>query len=117
MHPSRANLINAVILIALGLWGAISTNFASVTAFIAPAVGLVLLLLTNGLKNGNSIVSHLAVALTAIMFLVFFMPLSKGISANGFDLRSLRIIIMMFSCLIALIVFIKHFSTQRKLKK
>jgi len=117
MHPSRANLINAIVLLALGLWAAISVNFASPTAFIAPGVGLLLLLMTPGLRGENKIVSHLAVGLTALMFLMFFMPLMRGLSAGGFDLGIMRIVIMMLSCLIALIVFIKHFSAARRAKK
>ncbi len=115
MHPSRANLINSVVLIVVGLLGAWASSFASPTAFIAPGVGLILLLMNGGMKNDNKIISHVIVLLTLLMTLSLFMPLSKQLQ-GGMDLGLLRVVVMFLSCVIALVVFIRYFIAQRRAK-
>jgi len=109
MKPFQANFINALILIGLGLWGYFSSQNPSPTALIAPIAGVLLLLMTSGVRKENKVVAHIAVVLTLLLFIALFMPLMKQ---EG--LPKMRIGVMMFSCLVALAVFIKSFIDARK---
>lgn len=62
-------LINAIVLIALGVYGYFSSG--SPTALIAPAIGAVLLGLSFPVKNENRTASHIAVGLTLIASIAF----------------------------------------------
>lgn len=61
--------VNAIILIALGVYGYITSG--SPTALIAPAIGVVLLAMVIPVKNENHKVAHIAVALTLIAAVTF----------------------------------------------
>jgi len=111
MKPFQANLINAVILIGLGLWGYFSSESPSPTALIAPISGVLLLLMTSGIRKENKVIAHIAVVLTLLLFVALFMPLMRQTG-----LPKMRIGVMMFSCLVALAVFIKSFIDARKAK-
>jgi len=115
MKPHQANLINALILIGLGLWGyftgAFSAGKYASTALIAPTAGIILLLMNGGLKRENKAIAHVVVLLTLLLLLALFMPFSKQ---EG--LPKMRTGIMMFSCLVATAVFIKSFIDARKAK-
>jgi len=117
MAPSRANFINALILIALGIWGYVSNmgneGGASPTALIAPAVGLILLLLTPMWRKGNKVVAHIGVLLTLLIVIALFMPLSKAMGSGNTTVL-LRVGTMILSSLIALMVFISSFVKARK---
>ncbi|MBN8583602.1 MAG: hypothetical protein J0M37_00795 [Ignavibacteria bacterium] len=62
-------MINAVILIALGIYGYFTSG--SPTALIAPAIGLVLFGLSFPTKKDNHIAAHIAVGLTLIAAVTF----------------------------------------------
>ncbi len=62
-------LLNAVILIAVGVWGYFSSG--SPTALIATAIGLVLFILAFPTKNDNHVAAHIAVGLTLVASVVF----------------------------------------------
>lgn len=62
-------MINAVILIALGVYGYFTSG--SPTALIAPAIGLVLFGLSFPTKKDNHIAAHIAVGLTLIAAVTF----------------------------------------------
>lgn len=61
--------INAIILIALGVYGYITSG--SPTALIAPGIGIILLAMVFPVKNENHKVAHIAVALTLIAAITF----------------------------------------------
>lgn len=111
MRPYQANLINAIILIALGLWAFLTNMDGSKTQLIAPAFGLVLLLMSPGVKKENKAVAHIVVVLTLLLFIALFRPFM-----NATGLPKMRVGIMLFSCLVALAVFIKSFIDARKAK-
>ena len=54
LNATRMNLINALVLIAMGLWGYLELN--SPTALIPVGFGVVLLLCYQGVKNQNKII-------------------------------------------------------------
>lgn len=61
--------VNAIILIALGVYGYITSG--SATALIAPAIGVILLAMVIPVKNENHKVAHIAVGLTLIAAVTF----------------------------------------------
>ncbi len=62
-------IINAVILIAGGVWGFYSSG--SPTALIATAIGLILFILSFPTKKENNVAAHIAVVLTLIASVMF----------------------------------------------
>jgi hypothetical protein len=101
-------LINAVILIALGLYGYISAEpvHRSMTALIAPAIGIILIALSFPASKQNKIATHIAVVLTLITVVVFFIV--------GFIRGNTLIIIMAVVTLAALILYIMDFLRRKR---
>jgi len=62
MNAASANLLNSIVLIAIGLWGYFETN--APTAFIPVGFGAILLLCTPGVRKENKVIAHVAVLLT-----------------------------------------------------
>ncbi len=62
-------IINALVLIAVGVWGYFSSG--SPTALIAPAIGLVLFILSFPTKKDNHLAAHIAVGLTLVATVTF----------------------------------------------
>ena len=67
LNATRMNLINALVLIAMGLWGYL--ELSSPTALIPVGFGVVLLLCYQGVKNQNKIIAHVAVLLTLLLLI------------------------------------------------
>ena len=113
MEASKANLINSLSLIVFGLWGYIDSS--SMTALIPVGIGLTLGALTNGIKNGNKIIAHIAVLGTLIILVALIgMRLPKSIDQGGVGL--FRVIAMISTSLLAMTIFIKSFIKNRKSK-
>lgn len=113
MKPFIFTLVNAITLVVMGLWGYFSSNDPSVTAFIPVAAGVVLLILSAGIRNQNRHVAHAAVILTLILFIALFKPLSGSLSRHD-SAAIARIIIMMFTSLLSLAFYIRSFIEARK---
>ena len=114
MNAGSASLLNAMILIAIGFWGAFATDWAP-TSFIPVAFGVVLLALNGGVRKENKVIAHIAVLLTLVVLVALFMPLMKALERGG--AAPIRIIIMQLSSLIAMIFFIKSFRDARKARE
>ena len=112
MKPHSANLINGLILLAVGLWGYFASSQGSPTALIAPSFGLLFILLTPLMKKENKVVAHVVVLLTFLLLLSLVMPLMR----QSDTIAQVRVIIMMLSCLFAFIIYIKSFIDARKAK-
>ena len=111
MNVGNANLLNAITLIGLGLWGYKSTG--SNTALIPVLFGVLLLVLTNSIRNHNKVIAHIAVVLTIIVLgALVGMRLPKSLAQGGPGLY--RVIAMIATGVIALIYFIKSFIDARK---
>ena len=111
MNAYKANLINSISLIVLGIWGYIEVS--SVTALIPTAFGAVLLACSGGIKKQNKIIAHVAVLLTLlILFALLGMRLPKSLESGGLGL--FRVLAMCGTCLIAMIYFVKSFIAARK---
>jgi cytochrome b len=113
MKPFIFTLVNAITLVVMGLWGYFSSNDPSFTAFIPVAAGVILLLLSAGIRNQNRHVAHTAVILTLLLFIALFKPLSGSLSRHD-SAGITRIIIMMFTSLLSLTFYIKSFIEARK---
>ena len=120
MRPYHANLLNCITLILMPLWayfsfqGTVEKPDLSMTAFIPLAFG-VILLCSNGLKNQNKKISHIAVLITLIALIGLMMPLKAAIADDRF-LSLIRVLAMIITGIIAMITFIKSFIQARKNK-
>ena len=111
MNASKANLINSISLIGLGLWGYFEVT--SPTALIPVGFGLVLLLCYNGVKNQNKIIAHVAVLLTLVILLALVgMRLPKSIETGGAGLY--RVLAMCATSVVAMVYFVKSFIEARR---
>tara|TARA_B100001057_G_scaffold499175_1_gene608852 strand:- start:4191 stop:4541 length:351 start_codon:yes stop_codon:yes gene_type:complete len=116
MNATKANLLNSIVLIAVGGWGYFDGDGKSITALIPVIFGVVLLLCYSGIKKQNKVIAHIAVLVTFICLLGLFMPLNGAIE-RGNDTAVVRVSAMIVSSLTALIFFIKSFIENRKASK
>jgi len=113
MKPFQITLINALALIILGLWGYFGSDTPSFTSLIPVFAGVLFLALAKGIKDENKIIAHVTVGLTLIILIALIKPLSGGFARN--DSASLvRVLIMMFTCALALVIYVKSFIDARK---
>ena len=114
MNTAKANLINSISLIIMGLWGFFDVS--SPTALIPVFFGTILFccFITSYKKpDSNKIVSHIAVFLTLIILLsLIVMRLPQSIETNGIGL--LRVIVMIVTSTLATVFFIKSSIDARK---
>ena len=116
MKPYQASILNAIILMAFGLWGYFASEDPSVTALIPVAVGVVLLLLNPGLRRQNRAIAHIVVILTLLIFIALIMPLKGSIERS--DTPGLvRVLVMMATSALAMVYFVKSFVDARKERK
>ena len=97
-------IINALVLIIIGVYGYIISG--SGTALIAPAIGVVLFILSFPVRNENAVVTHIAVGLSALSMIMFFV--------TGFMRSNLLILLMATVTLIAVIFYIMDFLKRKK---
>lgn len=113
IKPFMASLINAALLIILGGWAYMASDNPSATALIPVAFGVLLLLFNRGLKKENKVAAHVAVLVTLLVLIGLIKPLMGALGRT--DTPALvRVLIMMFSSLYALITFIKSFVDVRR---
>ena len=112
MKAHQASLINAVVLIAMGLWAYFAAASAPKTAFVPVGFGLLLLALNSGVRKENKVVAHIAVALTTLVLLSLIMPLVGSIR-RGNEMAIVRVGLMMASSVYAIVYFIKSFKAAR----
>jgi hypothetical protein len=104
MKNFQVMTFNAMILIALGVYGYVTSG--SPTALIAPAIGIILLALAIPVKKDNSVAAHIGVSVTGLTTIMFFVV--------GIMRGNLIIIIMAVVTLIALIFYIADFIKRKK---
>lgn len=105
MSSAIVSLLNALILIILGLFGYFVSDNPSVTALIPVFVGIVLLLLNRGIWLGKKRVIKAATVLTFILIIGLIKPLLGTISRSDSE-GIMRVLVMMFMSLISLGFFI-----------
>ena len=113
MKVSWLSLINAIALICLGMWGYVDSESKPVTALIPVFFGLILLLVNKGVKNQNKVIAHIAVIITLLIFVGLIKPLLGTIEREN-TYGIIRVSIMIFTTLWAMVAFIKSFISARK---
>ncbi|MEM9362860.1 MAG: hypothetical protein AAGA43_09500 [Bacteroidota bacterium] len=113
MKAHTVSLINALVLIAFSLWGYLSSDTPSTTALIPAAIGVVLLLLNNGVKKENKVIAHIAVVLTLVVLIGLIKPFFGSLE-RGDTLAVIRVAIMILTTTIAMLAFIRSFREARK---
>ncbi|MEM8553504.1 MAG: hypothetical protein AAGF71_01625 [Pseudomonadota bacterium] len=116
MIAPTANIINAASLILIGTWGFLAVGAAHFTALIPVGFGVALLACHPGVKSENKIIAHVAVTLTLVILLALFMPLMSALG-DGDVLAILRSLVMMATCVLAKVYFIKSFRDARKARE
>ena len=115
MKASLSSLLNAIILISMGLWGYFESESKAITALIPVIIGTILLLVNKGVKNENKALAHVAVLLTFLILLGLVKPLLGAFEREN-TYAIIRVLLMIISSLWAMISFIKSFISARKNK-
>ena len=117
MKPYKLSFVNAVTLISFGLWGYLDGDAEkNITALIPVFFGVLILVLNRGLKNENKIISHIVVLLTLVILIALIAkPLLSQIE-SGDQMGITRVSLMILSCLMAIVVFVKSFIKNRSKK-
>lgn len=115
MNAGNANLINAVVLVAMGMWGYLGSDDPSPTALIPVGFGVALFVMTNFVRNHHKVVSHIAVVLTLLILIALVMPFKAAMGRSD-SMAMMRTGAMMLTSLIAMVAFIKSFREARKSK-
>lgn len=113
MKAHTASLINALVLIALGLWAYFDSESPSPTAFIPVGFGVVLLVLYKGIEKENKIVAHIAVLLTLVILIALIKPLTAALGRDD-SLAVIRVVVMMLTSALSMFFFIKSFRDVRR---
>ena len=113
MKASSSSLLNAIILISMGLWGYFESESKAITALIPVIIGTILLLVNKGVKNENKALAHVAVLLTFLILLGLVKPLLGAFEREN-TYAIIRVLLMIISSLWAMISFIKSFISARK---
>ena len=115
MKASLSSLLNAIILISMGLWGYFESESKAITALIPVIIGIILLLVNKGVKNENKALAHVAVLLTFLILLGLVKPLLGAFEREN-TYAIIRVLLMIISSIWAMISFIKSFISARKNK-
>ena len=114
MKPSTVNLINGLILIIAGLYGYFgitgSTGTASVTALIPTVFGVILVVLSLFWNKAPKVISHIAIVLTLLLFIMIF---SRFMKVESWNETKYIFLICIISNALAMIVFIRSFVIAR----
>jgi hypothetical protein len=113
MKVYQINIINALILILLGLWGYWGSETPSPTALIPVLGGALLLALFKGVKSGNKAVAHIAVILTLILLIGLLKPLTGALGRSD-NVAIVRVAVMIISCSVAMVYFVRSFINVRR---
>ncbi len=122
MKTYQINLVNGLTLIIMPLWalltyeGTVEKPCQSPTALIPLFLGVILLSCNAHIALKNKIISHVAVTITLIALLGLYMPLKAAIVEDR-TMSVLRVGIMLFTGVMAMISFVKSFKEARKVKK
>lgn len=116
MNAGNANLLNAIVLVGMGLWGYLGSLTPSPTALIPVVFGVILFVMTNFIRNHHKVVSHIAVILTLMILVALVKPLTSAMGKSD-TMAMVRIGLMMLTSAIAFVAFIKSFIDARKASK
>ena len=115
MKANTVSLINSLVLVFMGLWGYFESDSRPITALIPVIVGVILLLINNGVKKENKIAAHVAVLLTLLIIIGLVKPF-LGALDRGNIAGIIRVSAMILTSLWAMITFVQSFISARKSK-
>lgn len=104
MKIGRVMAANAGVLVVMGIYGYIVSG--SATALIAPAIGVVLFILSLGAKKENKTAAHIGVALTLVSAAMFIVI--------GLKRSNLIVLMMALFTVLALVYYIMDFLRRKK---
>ena len=103
MKIYQVMFFNAIVLIVIGTYGYVISG--SLTALIAPAIGVLLILLAIPVKSGKGTATTVGSVVTGIATVMFFVI--------GFIRGNSLIIIMAVVSLAAVIFYVSNFTKQK----
>ena len=115
MNAANANLLNAVVLVAMGVWGYLGSDNPSPTALIPVFIGTTLFVMTNSIRAHNKLIAHIAVVLTLLILIALIKPFTAAMGRSD-TMATVRVGLMMLTSAVALVYFIKSFIDARKAK-
>ena len=115
MKAYTVSLINSLVLVTMGLWGYFESDSRPITALIPVIVGIILVVINNGVKKENKIIAHVAVLLTLIITIGLIKPFLGSFEKANIT-GTIRVSLMILSSLWAMIAFIQSFIAARKSK-
>ncbi len=118
MKAASANLLNAIVLLAAGLYGYFliltPEGTRAPTALIPAAFGLLFLILQKGVASSNKIISHVVVVLTLVLLVICVM---RFIKIEEWGAKKYIFLACIISNAVALVAFIGSFIEARKNRK
>ncbi len=115
MNAYKAHLLNSVTLLIMGAWGYFATN--SPTALIPVLIGVLLLSISQGVKNENKAMAHVAVIVTLLgVVAIAAKPLMSALDSDDIT-KKIRAIAMTVTGIIAMIFFVKSFIDAGKARR
>ena len=115
MKAYTVSLINSLVLVTMGLWGYFESDSRPITALIPVIIGIILVVINNGVKKENKIIAHIAVLLTLIITIGLIKPFLGSLEKANIT-GTIRVSLMILSSLWAMIAFIQSFIAARKSK-
>jgi exosortase/archaeosortase len=118
MKATQANLLNAIVLLAAGLYGYFMIltpeGTRAITALIPAAFGLLFLVFQKGVASQNKIISHVVVVLTLLLLIICIMRFLK---IEDWGAKKYLFLACIVSNIIAMIAFVGSFISARKNRK
>ncbi|MBC7884367.1 MAG: hypothetical protein H7X99_02765 [Saprospiraceae bacterium] len=112
MNAYKANLINALALMVLSTWEYVSSLTPHISDLHPVLIGVVLLVLNNGIQYEIKGQKIAALVVTAILFIILINPL-KDAMGNTNNESVFRIGIMMLTSFMSLVFLIKGLFSAR----
>ncbi len=115
MNAYKAHLLNALTLLFMGGWGFYATKAPS--ALLPVFIGIVLLSFSQGIKNENKALAHVAVVITLLGLIGIVMkPLMAALGSDDL-VKQIRAIAMTVTSVIAVIFFVRSFIAAGKARR
>ena len=115
MNAGNANVLNAITLMAMSAWGYQANGPSGSKTVLIPLIfGVILLVLSNSIREHNKTVAHIAVVITLIALIALIAKPLPGAIQRGNSMAILRVGAMVLTGVISMIFFIKSFIDARK---